>query len=193
MKIGWQIQWNVTAIYLRNIQDILSDGKTPCEMRWSGHSRWRRSRGGDTRRDEGRINVLSWYRLVDVTKPLFSRKGGRTELSARVDDRHVVRRRQSSPIPVQEPAVNRGSKACVRVIGKAGENGQHSGEKKGGSSPWTRPSVPECGDTLKALANGRFPFDLRWGSSSRRVAIDWVFGRSTLQEKETAQGTVRPT
>ena len=23
----------------------------------------------------------------------------------------------------------------------------------GGSSPWTRPSAPECGDTLKALAS----------------------------------------
>ena len=44
-----------------------------------------------------------------------------------------------------------GSKGRARVTGKAGENGQHSGEM-GGSSPWTRPSAPECGDTLKAPA-----------------------------------------
>ena len=40
--------------------------------------------------------------------------------------------------------------------GKAGENGQHSGEM-GGSSPWRRPSAPECGDTLKALAGDQRP------------------------------------
>ena len=40
---------------------------------------------------------------------------------------------------------------CAQVTGKAGENGQHSGGM-GGSSPWTRPSAPVCGDTLKALA-----------------------------------------
>ena len=42
----------------------------------------------------------------------------------------------------------------------------------GGSSPWTRPSAPECGDTLKALAS----FGLQPGSG---VAIDWVTGRSS--------------
>ena len=26
-------------------------------------------------------------------------------------------------------------------------------QRLGGSSPWTRPSAPECGDTLKALAS----------------------------------------
>ena len=41
-----------------------------------------------------------------------------------------------------------GSKGCARVTGQAGENGQNSGEM-GGSSPWTRPSAPGCGDTLK--------------------------------------------
>ena len=64
-------------------------------------------------------------------KPPVSRKGGRFELPARVNGRIVVRRRQSSPIPAQEPSVNRGSKECARVTGKAGENGQRSGEKKG--------------------------------------------------------------
>ena len=51
----------------------------------------------------------------------------------------------------------------ARVTGKAGENGQHSGEV-GGSSAWTRPSAPECGDTLKALAGDQHP---GLGSSSK--------------------------
>ena len=50
---------------------------------------------------EGRINVLPWYRPVGVAIPPASRKGGRTGLPARVGGRHVVRRRQSSPIPAQ--------------------------------------------------------------------------------------------
>ena len=44
----------------------------------------------------------------------------------------------------------------ARVTGKAGENGQNSGVV-GGSSAWTRPSAPECGDTLKALAGDQRP------------------------------------
>ena len=79
---------------------------------------------------------------------------GRTGLPARVSGRHVVRRWQFSPIL-----------ECAQVTGKAGENGQYSGEM-GGSSPWTRPSAPECRDTLKALA-GRPALDLGWGSSSK--------------------------
>ena len=67
---------------------------------------------------------------------------------------------------------------CARVTGKAGENGQRSG-KMGGSSPWTRPSTPGCGDTLKALAGdsarSRVGIVLEDGSA---VAIDWVTGRS---------------
>ena len=47
-------------------------------------------------------------------------------------------------------------RGCARVTGKAGENGQNSGEM-GGSSPWTRPSAPECGDTLKAPAGDQRP------------------------------------
>ena len=43
---------------------------------------------------------------------------------------------------------------CAQVTGKAGENGQYSGEV-GGSSPWTRPSAPKCGDTLKAQKKRR--------------------------------------
>ena len=48
--------------------------------------------------------------------------------------------------------------SAPRGTGKAGENGQHSGEV-GGSSAWTRPSAPECGDTLKALAGDQRPIE----------------------------------
>ena len=67
-------------------------------------------------------------------------------MPARVSGRHVVRGRQSSPT----------LEVRLGGTGKAGENGQHSGEV-GGSSAWTRPSAPECGDTLKALAGDQRP------------------------------------
>ena len=63
-----------------------------------------------------------------------------------VNGRHVVQGRQSSP-------------ALEMRLGeqeKAGENGQNSGEV-GGNSAWTRPSAPECGNTLKALAGDQRP------------------------------------
>ena len=77
--------------------------------------------------------------------PPVRRKGREKWLPARASGCHVVRGRQSSPLLV-----------CARVGGKAVENGQHSGEM-GGSSAWTRPSAPECGDTLKALAGDQRP------------------------------------
>ena len=48
--------------------------------------------------EEGRINVLPWYRRVGVAKTSSETQGGRTGLPARVSGRHVVRGRQSSPI-----------------------------------------------------------------------------------------------
>ena len=54
---------------------------------------------------------------------------------------------------------------CAQVTGKAGENGQYSGEM-GGSSPWTRPSAPGCGDALQG-SSGRPASDLGWGSPSK--------------------------
>ena len=57
----------------------------------------------------------------------------------------------SPHLSLPKPAVIDGSEGCARGTGKAGENGQNSGEV-GGSSAWTRPSAPKCGDTLKALA-----------------------------------------
>ena len=62
----------------------------------------------------------------------------------------------SPRLSLPKPAAVGGSKGCARVTGKAGENGQHSGEM-GGGSPWTRPSAPGCGDTLKALAGDQRP------------------------------------
>ena len=79
-------------------------------------------------------------------KPPVRRKGGRAGLPARVSGRHVVRGRQSSPT----------LEVRLGEQGKAGENGQNSGGV-GGSSAWTRPSAPECGDTLKALAGDQRP------------------------------------
>ena len=55
--------------------------------------------------------------------------------------------------------------SAPRGTGKAGENGQHSGEV-GSSSAWTRPSAPECGDTLKALAGDQRP--IKGGDRPRR-------------------------
>ena len=94
---------------------------------------------------EGRINVLPCYRLVRVVSTSSETQGGKTGLPARVNGRHVVRGWQSSPIP-----------ECAQVTGKTGENGLYSGEMCG-SSPWTRPSAPGCGDTLKELAGDQNP------------------------------------
>ena len=55
-------------------------------------------------------------------------------------------------------------RSAPRGTGKAGENGQHSGEV-GGSSAWTRPSAPRCGDTQGS--SGRPASDLGWRSSSK--------------------------
>ena len=54
------------------------------------------------------------------------------------------------PCPSQPLTVT--VRRCARVTGKAGEHGQNSGEM-GGCSPWTGPSAPRCGDTLKAYAS----------------------------------------
>ena len=54
---------------------------------------------------------------------------------------------------------------CAQVTGKAGENGQNSGEMRG-HSRWTRPSAPECGETLKALAGDQRP--IQGGDRPRR-------------------------
>ena len=98
--------------------------------------------------------------------PPVSRKGGRTGLPARVSGRHVVRGTDRPHLSLHnsQPCFG-GSRGCARVTGKAGENGQNSGEMRG-SSPRTRPSAPECGDTLRALAGDQRPI-LGGGSSSK--------------------------
>ena len=82
-----------------------------------------------------------------------------------------------------------GSEGCAQVTGKAGENGQNSGEM-GGSSPWTRPSAPECGDTLKALAGDQRP--IKGGDRPRRRLRGRYrlgHGPVVLLRTETAQCT----
>ena len=78
-------------------------------------------------------------------------------------------------------------RSAPRGTGKAGENGQHSGEV-GGSSAWTRPSAPECGDTLKALAGDQRPIQ-RGGRPRRRLRGRYRLGHRpvVLLRTETAQ------
>ena len=76
-----------------------------------------------------------------------------------------------------------------QVTGKAGENGQYSGEM-GGSSPWTRPSAPGCGHPRPQRAPARSGVSLASGSLStgspaRRTHLLFKAG-------ETGQCAVRP-
>ena len=111
---------------------------------------------GGTRREKDELTSCRGTVQSAWQKPPVRRKGGRAGLPARVSGRHVLRGRQSSPIPVQASRVSVAARGAPRGTGKAGKNGQHSGEV-GGSSAWTRPSAPECGDTLKALAGDQRP------------------------------------
>ena len=76
---------------------------------------------GERRRGEERSNVLPWYRLDGaVSTSSQTHKRGKAGLPVkRLSGRHVVRGRQSSPIPAQQPAVNGGSK------------GVHQGNRQG--------------------------------------------------------------
>ena len=106
--------------------------------------------GGGTCSGEGRINVLPWYRPVGVAKTSSEPQGGKSR---------AARKGELSP---------RGTRTTVLTYpgsapwgtGKAGEHGQNSGEVSG-SSAWTRPSTPECGD-IQGLSELRR--DLWWGS-----------------------------
>ena len=61
----------------------------------------------------------------------------------------------------------------------------------GSSSPWTRPSAPGCGDTLKALAGDQRP--ISGGDRPRRRDRCREGHRPVvLFHTETAQCTVRP-
>ena len=134
--------------------------------------------GGGTRRWE-KDELTSCRGTVKSAwqKPPVRRKG--EELGCPKKGKWSPRRRDSSHL----------SQKCAQVTG----NGQHSGEM-GGSSAWTRPSAPECGDTLKALAGDQRP--ILGGDRPRRR----LWGRHRLGHRpvvllrtETVQCTVRPT
>ena len=90
----------------------------------------------------------------------------------------------------QKPPVRRKEEelSCPHALirtGKAGENGQHSGEM-GGSSPWTPPSAPECGHTLKAPAGDQR--SINCGDRPRRRLRDPLGHRPVvLLRTETAR------
>ena len=127
--------------------------------------------GWHTQGEEGRINVQPWYRPVGVAKNLQSEtQEGRTGLPARVSGRHMVRGWQSSPILecAQENRQGWWKRSILRWDRRQ-------------LSPWTRPSAPGCGDTLKALASEQHLIqggDRPCIADGSGVAIDWVTGRS---------------
>ena len=134
------------------------------------------------------------YRLVGVAIPPVRRKGGRAGLpkKAKWSPRGTGTTVLTYPCPTAS-CVSVAVRGRARVTGKAGENGQHSGEV-GGSSAWTRPSAPECGDTLKALAGYQRP--IQGGDRPRRrLRGRYRLGHRpvVLLRTETAQCTVRPT
>ena len=144
---AWPGEWGLQGVGL-------TGGGGPARVRVCEHplGLW-----GGTRRgvkDES-TSVWSAWQI-----PPARRKGGRTGLPKkgkwppRGTGTTVGMTVLTCPCPSQ-PCFG-GSKGRARVTGKAGENGQHSGEM-GGSSPWTRPSAPGCGDTLKALAGDQRP------------------------------------
>ena len=101
---------------------------------------------------KGELSSCPWYRLVGVAKTS-------SETQRRVD--RAARKCEWSPrgtgttaltYPCPSQPCFGGSKGCAQVTGKAGDNGQNSGDGAARSS-WTRPSAPGCGDTLKALAS----------------------------------------
>ena len=95
---------------------------------------------------EGWINILPWYRLVGVAKTSSETQRRKSQAA----------RKGKWPPGGTGTTVLTYPRSAPRGTGKAGENGQHSGEV-GGSSAWTRPSAHECGDTLKALAGDQRP------------------------------------
>ena len=129
---------------------------------------------------EGWINILPWYRLIGVAKTSSETQRRKSRAA---QERSVVATWYGDDSPGSAPR---------KLTGKAGENGQHSGEM-GGSSPWTRPSAPGCGDTLKAAASDPH---LIWGGDRPRRRLQ---GRHRLGHRpvvllrtETARCTVRP-
>ena len=126
--------------------------------------------------------------------PPVSREGGRTGLPKK--GKWSPRGTGTTVLTYLCPTASRVSVAVrgrARVTGKAGENGQNSGEV-GGSSARTRPSAPECGDTLKALAGDQRPI---YGGDRprRRLRGRYRLGHGLVVplRTEAAQCTVWPT
>ena len=96
-----------------------------------------------------------WYRLVGVAKTSSETQRRKSRAA----------RKGKWPPRGTGTTVLTYPRSAPRGTAKAGENGQHSGEV-GGSSAWTRPSAPGCGDTLKALAGDQRP--IQGGDRPRR-------------------------
>ena len=95
-------------------------------------------------------------------------------------------------LPNSQPCFG-GSTGCAWVTGKAGENGQNSGEMSG-SSPWTRPSAPVWWHTQGS--SGRPASDPGWGSSSKTAPGSLSTGTPasrTSPHGDGSQCTVRAT
>ena len=92
------------------------------------------------------MNILPWYRPVGVAKTSSETQRRKSRAA----------RKGKWPPRGTGTTVLTYPRSAPRGTGKAGENGQNSGEV-GGSSAWPRPSAPECGDTLKALAGDQRP------------------------------------
>ena len=97
------------------------------------------------------------YRLVGVAIPPVSREGGRAGLpkKGKWPPRGTGTTVLTYPCPSQ-PCFG-GSKGRPRVTQASLLKAVNIQVRWGGSSPWTRPSAPECGDILKTLAGDLRP------------------------------------
>ena len=109
------------------------------------------SDGGGTRRRRANWRPCRGTVQSAWQKTSSETQGGRAGLPVRVSGRHAVLGWQFSP-----------TLECAKGNRQGGQN---SGEM-GGSSPWTRPSAPGCGDTLKAPASDQRP--IQGGDRPRR-------------------------
>ena len=130
--------------------------------------------GWQTQGEEGRINVLPWYRLVGVMWYLqldpLTRRGRpgcpQVEVVATWygdDSPHLS-------LPDSQP-LSAAARRCARVTGKAGENSKF--RRRAARSVWTRPSARGCGDK-QALSEHLARSELGDQGPGSVVAVDWV-------------------
>ena len=110
--------------------------------------------------EEEWFNILPWYRLVGVAIPPVSREGGRAGL------------------PKKGKRPPRGTGTVLTYPGSAPRQQARlvktvNIQVKCGSSPWTRPSAPGCGDTLKALAGDQRPIAHSSSYPERNIDKTW--------------------